>query len=534
MAVIQATADDTPQMIIESPAPSAGGHHWANLATTVASFGLSMIVGLWFTPYLVHNLGAAAYGVIPLATNIVSFFSLLSQALGAMVSRSLALALGSGDQERANHAFGMALTSTFILGAVLVIPLGAVAALSPKLFEIPDGMQTETRILFGVISATLLMSMVATSFSAVSFSRNQIYLCNIAALVQSICRVALTVVIFAIASARVLYAALAILISTAVSLGLNVLFAKHSVPWLRFGALAYDRGEFRSFYQSATHQLLMQLGTVIIMSCEIVLVNRLFGAYDGGRYAAVTQWLMVLRNATMALVVLFVPTILAHYAKQNIIGLVRYTQRAMRWTGVCIALPVGYLCGLSPQILRVWLGPEFDDLWLIMCVQLSPLVVVSSIVPLYTISLAADRVLLSGVVQLLTGLAGIGLTLVVVSQTGAGMVAVAICVGWTLFAKELVFMPLYVAGNIHQKPATFYPPLWQGVTLFFLALAMSWGAGRMFAIDNYFRLGIIGLGVSIPYGLAALALSNGEDRAILIPILSWPTIRWVRPTIRCG
>jgi hypothetical protein len=54
------------------------------------------------------------------------------------------------------------------------------------------------------------------------------------------------------------------------------------------------------------------------------------------------------------------------------------------------------------------------------------------------------------------------------------------------------------------------------VMLFFLALAASWIAGRLFVIDNYFQLGVIGLGVTILYGLAALAFMSSEDRALLI------------------
>lgn len=494
---------------------AANGHHRANLATTVASFGVSMVVGLWFTPYLVHSLGPAAYGLIPLATTIVSYFSLLSQTLSAVLTRRLALSLNSDDRYNANHAFATALATSLILCGVLLIPLGVVAALSPKLFDIPNGMQAETQILFGVVAAAFLLSLVTTNFSAVSFSCNRIYLTNVATLVQTVCRVVLTVALFALASARVLYAAVAIMISAVAALGLNIAFAKYSVPWLRIGGLAYDRGEFRGLFRTATHQLLMQIGTVIIMSCEIVLVNRLFGYYDAGRYAAVIQWLLLLRNATTALVVLFVPTILSYYAKHDIPGLVHYVQRAMRWTGICVALPVGYLCALSPQILKVWLGPDYVDLWPIMCVQLSPLVVVSSVLPLYTVSLAADRVLLSGIVQILTGIVGIGLALAVVSQTGAGMIAVALCVGWTLFAKELIFMPLYVADNIRRKPSTFYPPLFQGVALFFLALAMSWIAGRLFMIGSYFQLGVIGLGIGALYAVAAFAVMTDEDRAIL-------------------
>jgi O-antigen/teichoic acid export membrane protein len=507
------------QLLEAADGLSVGGHHRANLATTIASFCMSIVVGLWFTPYLVHSLGPAVYGLIPLATNIISLFSLLSQALSAVLTRRLTQAFGSNDHATANYAFGIALTASLILCVVLLVPLVAVAALSPKLFKIPDGMQTETQILFGVTAATLLLGILGTSFTAVPFSRNQIYLSNIAALIQSFCRVVLTVVIFAVDSARILYAALAILISAMVSLGFNIVFAKHSVPWLRFRGFAYDRNEFRAFYRTATHQLLMNVGSVVIMSCEVVVVNRLFGAYDGGRYAAVTQWLMLLRNATIALVVLFLPTILSLYARHDFPRLVRYVQRAMRWTGICIALPVGYLCGLSPQILRVWLGPEFSDLWPIMCAQLPPLIVVSSILPLYTVSLAADRVLLPGVVHLLTALVGIGMALLV-THAGAGMIAVAVCVGWSVLAKELVFMPLYIAGILRYKPTTFYPPLVQGVTLFFLVLAGAFVAGQLFVIDNYFKLGIVGFGIGILFGLAALAVMSDEDRKILFRSLT--------------
>jgi len=509
------TADSLPEQAT-APAPT---HHRANLVTTIASFMVSMIVGLWFTPYLVHHLGPAAYGLIPLATTIVSYFSLLSQTLGAALTRNLSLALGQGDRARSNHIFGTVLAASAILCGALAVPLGAVAVLSPKMFDVPHGMNVETQILFGVVACTFLLTLVTTCFSAVSFIRNQIYLNNIAGLVQTLFRVVFTVALFEVASPRVLYAALAILFSTAIYTALTVLFAKYSVPWLKISGLAFDRTTFRGFYRTSSHQLLMQVGTVVVMSCEIVLVNRLFGHYDAGRYAAIIQWLLLLRNASTSLVVLFVPTILAHYARNDIPGLVDFARRSMRWVGLCVALPAGYLCGLSPQILSVWLGHEFQSLWPIMVVQLSPLVVVSSIVPLYTVSLAADRVLISGAVQVLTGIIAICLSVIVVRYAGAGMVAVAFCVGWTLLAKELVFMPIYVANNIGQKPTTFYPPLVQGVLMFLLALALSWTAGHFLVLNSYLTLFLTGVGVSALYASAAFGLMSREDRAILLKAL---------------
>lgn len=498
-------------------------HHRANLITTVIGFMFSIVTGLWFTPYLVHRLGPSVYGLLPLATTIVSYFSLLSQTLSAALTRNLSLTLGQGDQSRTNRVFGTILTAASLICFALLIPLAVTAVLAPRMFDIPPGMGLETQILFAVVALSFLMSLISICFTAVSFSVNQIYLNNIANMVQTLSRIAFTVLAFQFVAPRVFYAAVAIFLAAILSLALNVLFAKRSLPWLRMSGFAYDGEVFRGVYRTSSHQLVMQFGTVIIMSCEIVLVNRLFGHYDSGRYAVVIQWTLLLRNATVALVVLFVPTMLSYYARHDIDGLVRYARRAMRWVGLCVALPAGYLCGLSPQILTVWVGPEFANMWPIMCVQLAPLVIVSAVVPLYTISLAADRVLPSGIVQLLTSLVAIGLAIVSVQYGGFGMIAIALAVGWTLLAKELAFMPIYTARNIKRSPATFYPALLSGVAMFALALMLSWLAGRVFALHSYLALGLVGVGVSIPYAIVALAILGAEDRSILINAV--PAIR---------
>lgn len=490
--------------------------HAANLATTVASFGVSVVVGLWFTPYLVHSLGAAAYGLIPLATTVVSYFGLLSQSLSAALTRNLSLAVNSEDHEAANRTFGTVLATTLLVCAVLLPPLAAVAAISPRLFQIPAAMDAETRLLFGVVAGGFLMTLIGTCYTAVCFSRNQLYLNNIAALAQSIARVVFTIALFTAAQARVLYAALAILGSTLLGLVLNIAFARRSVPWLKLGRMSIDHGELRIFGRISSHQMVMQFGTVLVMSCELVLVNRLFGEYDGGRYGAVIQWLLLLRNASMALVVLFVPTMLARYADKDIAGLVAVTRRAMRWIGIGFALPVGYLCGLSPQILKVWLGgPEFAELWPVMVVQLAPLVIVSAILPLYTLSLAADKVLTSGLVQCATGVAGILIAIVAVKAFGGGMTAVAAAVGWTLLAKELVFMPFYTASNIGERGRVFYPPLVPGLVLFALTLAAAAAAGRWLLLDSYLDLALAGAGMTCLFAIAAVAMVPAEDRALL-------------------
>lgn len=508
-----------------SSASRGFGSNRANLVTTAVGFAVSLVVGFWFTPYLVHRLGAAEFGLIPLATTIVSYFSLLTQSLSATLTRSLSIALETQDRDRANRVFGTGLGTCLGLGALVAAPLAAVSWLAPRLFHVPPGSDLQVRLLFAIVAVNFLLSLVGASFNAVAFSRNRIYLNNLASIVQSALRVAVTVLLFAVAAPRVILAGVAMLVAAVVSFVMSVGFAKASVPWLRMKNAVYDPDRFKSFFRISSHQLVMQLGTVVVMSCEIVLANRLFGHVQAGRYAAVIQWLLFLRNAGMTLVVLFVPTMFALYANGDLDGLVRYTRRAMRWVGLSVALPTGFLIALAPQILTVWLGPGYRDLADVMVVQLAPLAAVSCVLPLYTISLAADRVLPSGIVQLLTGLVGIGLTLIAVEWGGQGLAAIALCVGWTLALKEFSFMPLYAANNIGRKPGAFFGPILQTLLLNVVSFGLFYAAGRIFPLDSYPSLAGAGLVLTFPYAAAALLISPNEDRQLVLITLSRVTNR---------
>lgn len=496
-------APGEPDSVVNGPAiQSLHGYARLNLVTTVAGFMISVAVGLWFTPFLVHSLGPAAYGLIPLATTVVSYFSLLSQTLSSALTRTISMALATGDAARANRAFGSALGGALVLAAIMALPLAALSWWSSALFEFPRGARDATRILFAIVAATFVIALISTPYQTVSFSRNRVYLINLAALAQTGIRVGGTILFFTI-TASIVNAALAILLSAVAALVLNFAFARISAPMIRATSIAVDGAELRAMSKTSSHVLLMQIGMVMTMSCELVIVNRLFGSHEAGRYAAVMQWLLLLRNATTALVVLCVPTILALAAERRSGALVDYTKRAMTWIAIGIALPTGYLCGLSPRILSVWLGPDFAGLWPVMVIQLVPLAITAAAVPLYSITLAADRMFLAGLVQI--GVAIVGIVLGVALGSMGGPVWVAAAVGWSFALKEILFAPAYAARNIGLPWYIFLGPILLAVGLFAFAAALSWGAGESLHPGSILTLGLTGIMVSIVY-LGCLAL----------------------------
>src|SRR5437868_15171721 len=104
-----------------TPTPKAARLR-ANLIANIAPLGLTMIVGIWYVPYLVRQLGPAAYGLIPLTSVITSYMTLITIGLESAVGRFETLALTREDHERANLIFNVALWGNIALCVLLVIP----------------------------------------------------------------------------------------------------------------------------------------------------------------------------------------------------------------------------------------------------------------------------------------------------------------------------------------------------------------------------------------------------------------------------
>ena len=53
------------------------GRFLNNLIANAASFGFSLLIGVWYTPYLLHHLGTAAYGIVPLISQLTGYMTIL-------------------------------------------------------------------------------------------------------------------------------------------------------------------------------------------------------------------------------------------------------------------------------------------------------------------------------------------------------------------------------------------------------------------------------------------------------------------------
>src|SRR5216117_1872236 len=96
------------------------GRFTINLVSNLGQLGLTMVLGAWYVPFLVRQLGPAAYGLIPLAGSITSYMALITLRLNSAVGRYLTIALEQKDDRRASLIFNTSLWGNLALTAVLL------------------------------------------------------------------------------------------------------------------------------------------------------------------------------------------------------------------------------------------------------------------------------------------------------------------------------------------------------------------------------------------------------------------------------
>ena len=62
-----------------------------NMVATILSYGISLGISFFLTPYIVSRLGAAAYGFLGLSNNIIGYTSLITVALNSMAGRFVSI-----------------------------------------------------------------------------------------------------------------------------------------------------------------------------------------------------------------------------------------------------------------------------------------------------------------------------------------------------------------------------------------------------------------------------------------------------------
>jgi O-antigen/teichoic acid export membrane protein/lauroyl/myristoyl acyltransferase len=138
-----------------------------NVIANWIAFLFVALVSFFLSPFVVHHLGATAYGVWSLLASVVGYLGLLDFGVRGAVTRYVAHHHSAGDDKQASSIVSAGLVMFGFLGLLAILLSGIVAILSPLLFHIPVPLVDDTRMVLMLGGLTVAATLIGAVFGGV-------------------------------------------------------------------------------------------------------------------------------------------------------------------------------------------------------------------------------------------------------------------------------------------------------------------------------------------------------------------------------
>ncbi len=484
----------------------------SNICFLVINTGLM----IWYVPFLVHNLGVAAYGMIPLANSLVLYAAIVSTSLDVSVGRYLAIDMNQQNLVRANRTFNTAVALSIAGCLFLSIPAGAVTYFFPILFNVPAGLELATQFMFVGVTVTTLAAILSGSFGVSSLIMHRFDLRNAVRLLTSLSRIGIVAACFMLWPASLWHVTIGFIVSAFIGLTGDILLWRHLTPQLRIDYRDVDHHQFRALMGLSGWSAVNQVGSLLLMQIDLLIINSMYGPEMTGRYGSVLFLPGLIHMMVETVATVINPAILTRYAVGDVEGLRSLAVGSIKFLGLALALPVGLLCGFGRPLLSLWLGPDFATLDTVLVLLTGHLAFNLAARPLSYVLTAYNRVRVQGLVTLGLGAVNVGLAILLAGWAGWGMlgVAAAAAMVWTL--KNVIILSSYSAVVMNLRWWTFYPPLAAGavgmlvVALTGRIISHHWWPG------SWLSLGLMAGVITLGYVVVAYTFGLSQADRVLV------------------
>ena len=506
-----------PEGLTFAPIDTSARRFRTNVLANLAYFIFSAGIQLWFTRYLIDQLGVATYGLVPLATNITNYMTIVTIALSGSVGRFLTIDLAKGDIAAANRTFNTALFASVVLAIALVPVAGALSWFGPNLLNIPAGEEMGTRFLLMCTCFAFLLNAVGSSFACSTFAKNRFDVQRLIDAVGFAFQVAVIFALFAASGSRLWYVGIGIAGSALVRQACYQASWRKLTPELHIRRCFFARSCLRQILGMSGWLSVDNIGVILLFQADLVLANGLLGPEASGLYAPLLQVSILLKMVVDMAASALAPTVIATYTTQGESVTATLVSRTTRVLGLFLGLPIGLVCGLGGPLLNAWLGPPFADQGLALAVLMAPAVFTRACATLHPVKSAANKVRTPAIAVLITGVVSVMSSVAAVRAFGGGLLSLIAIRSVTWFLLDVCFTTIYVALVLHQPPSTFVRRLAPGGIG---ALLVASGVRALICIPGprpvLAALLPFGLLISLAYATVVWHYTmSSEDRAIL-------------------
>jgi len=483
--------------------------------------GLSIASGIVVTPLLVGHLGRSEYGLFTLSISVVTLFS-FDLGLNSAVARFVANSEARGDRAKTLKVLSIVRRVYLMLDLVLLVVLAAVWLGAESLFPALSGTEIERfRIAFAISGTMMFLNFPLYPANGTLQGLGRFVALRGSDLAWRAAGIVVTlVVVYAdLSTFWLVFGWTFVALATSVYRAITCLRAG-VWGWRMPRAASSVRREIRRY---TSWSFFVALGQRLMITVMPAILAAKAGTHDVTGFAIAATFegfVWLIGNAVNGL---FLPHVSRLVVADDHPGIQALMERVGRFQLLVIGLFVSGFIVFGKVFIGLWLGPGFDDVYLVAVLLILPSLVVQTQEVAMSVLIARGEIKFRALSTVLAAAVNIGLALALTPSLGALGAAISVASGSVVgyvIAMNVAYaraMRLDIARFFLGVHARIVPPL-------VLLIAVFLGMGHVWQGDSVSAFAA-GVGVfSVMYAAAAwFVILNPQERSFVRGLIAGRT-----------
>ena len=466
------------------------------------AIGFNILSGLIYTPWMIDQIGQSNYGLYTLAHSLITLF-VMDFGMSAAVSRFVSKYRAEGNQEAVNNFLGVIYKLYIALDGVILTALVGVSFFINTIYDNLTPSELETfKVLYVIVGLFSVVSFPFTNLNGILTAYENFVGLKLADLFHKV-----FIVVAMVIALLMGYGVYALVTVNAIS-GILTIFIKLYIirkkTKARVNFKCKDKGILKDVLGFSMWTTITSLARRMIfnISPSIIVAVSSKGAIGSaifGLASTVEGYVSLFASAINGM---FMPRIskIVHEGKKE----TELTDLMIRIGRIqCIiigALVVGFISFGQSFIIDIWRKPDFTESYLCAVFLIIPSYFYMPLQIANTTLIVENKVKLQSIIYIITGIANVGLSLVMSRYMGALGASISICIAYLLRSTLLVIAHIKV---LHLDMKRFFKESYLKITP---ALLVVLGFGLCLENFNPINIGILRFIVNGSAFVAAFAV----------------------------
>ena len=414
----------------------------SGVVLSYANLAISSLIPFFYTPVMLHILGASEYGLFSLSNSVISYLSLLSFGFGSTIVRYITFYRTKNEKEKVQNIFGFFLL-LFSAIAILVMVCGALLTWqADSIFHkgLTESEIDKMRVLMLIMTLNTAISFPISVFSSIIMSYERFIFRKIIDMILTVAAPLSNLVMLYLGFASV---------GMAIS---NTIIQFITLPIVLFYCfrVLQVKPKFGKIEQGIAKEMVLFSGYTFIGT----IVDMLFWATDKVILGMLTSTVVVaiynigstfngmVTNLSSAMSNLLAPkatTMIAKEAKKQ--ELTELFIKVGRLQFIIVSLAVSGFAVFGQEFIYLWAGDTYADSYFIALLTLIPLCIPLIQNTGYSIVVAQNKHKFRSIVYLIIAIANVISTYIVVPYIGA--IGAALCSAISYIIGQGIVMNIF-------------------------------------------------------------------------------------------